>query len=544
MAPTAMKPERPQKSEKAGIELLEEATHVLRTAPIETLTTYYVGAIPFVLGFLYFWTDMSRSAFATQHLAEASLGTAGLFIWMKFCQALFAGRLRAQLGADGVPRYNAAEYGRILFVQAVIQPLGLFLIPIALVLGIPFGWVYAFFQNVTALGGPVSAPVSDVVKKAWKQTLLSQGQNHLILGIALVFGLCVSLNWIIVVMSIPGILKTLIGIESVFTHSPMAMLNTTFFAGIFGLSYLTIDPVLKAVYVLRCFYGESRQSGEDLKSDLKRFAAPLKQMAGVLLIFLLLISGSVVAPAQSAQPVSSAELNQRIDEVIHSSRYAWRLPRDPVAQAQTEDGAIARFFYAAGKMLRNVVRTVVTWIDRFFRSLFRRSNSRGPVGFSWSSSTLLLYGLLAAVVLALGVFITRTLRGKTLDPVVAEALPIRPVPDVNDENVSADQLPEDGWMAMARDLLDRGEFRLAMRAFYLASLAHLGQCNLISIARFKSNRDYENELRRRSHAFPELLPVFGANVLTLERIWYGRHDVNDEVVWEFASNVDRIRAVQ
>src|SRR5215471_7341425 len=101
VARTAMKPAGGQKSDKSGIELIEEATQVLRTAPIETLTTYYVGAIPFVLGFLYFWTDMSRSAFANQHLAEASLGTAALFIWMKFCQALFAGRLRAQLGVDG-----------------------------------------------------------------------------------------------------------------------------------------------------------------------------------------------------------------------------------------------------------------------------------------------------------------------------------------------------------------------------------------------------------------------------------------------------------
>jgi hypothetical protein len=539
-----MKPERRQKSEKAGIELLEEATHVLRTAPIETLTTYYIGAIPFVLGFLYFWTDMSRSAFASQHLAEASLGTAALFIWMKFCQALFAGRLRAQLTADEVPRYNVAGYGRILFAQAVIQPLGLFLIPIALVLGIPFGWVYAFYQNVTALAGPVSAPVSDVAKKAWKQTLLSQGQNHMILGIAVLFGLCVFLNWIIVVMAIPGILKTLIGVESVFTQSPTAMLNTTFFAGIFGLTYLTIDPLLKAVYVLRCFYGESRESGEDLKSDLKRFTAPFGQIAGALLILLLLTSASVAARAQSAAAVSSAELNQRIDEVIHSRRYAWRLPRDPVAQTQAEDGMIARFFYAAGRMLRSVLRTVVSWIDQFFQGLFGRSNSRGPAGFSWSSSSLLLYGLLAAVLLALGVFIFRTLRGKTSTLVVAEAAPIRSAPDVNDENVSADQLPEDGWITMARDLLARGEFRLAMRAFYLASLAHLGQRNLISIARFKSNRDYENELRRRSHAFPELLPVFGANILALERIWYGRHGVNDEAVREFASNVEKIRAVQ
>jgi hypothetical protein len=546
MAPTAMEPERRQNPDKPGIELLEEATQVLRTAPIATLTMYYVGAIPFVLGFLYFWTDMSRSAFASQHLAEASLGTAALFIWMKFCQALFAARLRAQVAADEVSPYTLAEYGRILFAQAVLQPLGLFLVPVALVLGIPFGWVYAFFQNLTAQAVPVSAAISDVAKKAWKQTLLSQGQNHLILGIALLFAMFVFLNWMIVAMSIPGILKTLIGVESVFTQSPVAMLNTTFFAGISGLTYLTIDPLLKAVYVLRCFYGESRQSGEDLKSDLKRFAASLSQMAGALLVLLLLTSGSVGAGTRGLTPlaVSSAELNQRIDEVIHSSRYAWRLPRDPLAQSQAEDGMIARFFYAAGRMLRSVLRTVVSWIDRFFEGLFGRSNSRGLSGFSWSSSSLLLYGLLAAVVLALAVFIIRTLRGKTSTPIVAEAVPIRPAPDVNDENVSADQLPEDGWMSMARDLLGRGEFRLAMRAFYLASLAHLGQCNLISIARFKSNRDYENELRRRGHAFPELLPVFGANVLALERIWYGRHGVNDEVVREFASNVDKIRAVQ
>jgi len=54
---------------------------------------------------------------------------------------------------------------------------------------------------------------------------------------------------------------------------------------------------------------------------------------------------------------------------------------------------------------------------------------------------------------------------------VSEA--IFPVPDLADENIRADQLPEDGWTKLARELLERGEFRLAMRAFYLASLAHL-----------------------------------------------------------------------
>src|ERR1019366_3929068 len=65
----------------AALELLEQAVHRLRDAPAATLATYYVGALPFVLGLLFFWADMSRSAFADQHVAGAALGVAGLFLW-------------------------------------------------------------------------------------------------------------------------------------------------------------------------------------------------------------------------------------------------------------------------------------------------------------------------------------------------------------------------------------------------------------------------------------------------------------------------------
>ena len=111
-----------------------------------------------------------------------------------------------------------------------------------------------------------------------------------------------------------------------------------------------------------------------------------------------------------------------------------------------------------------------------------------------------------------------------------------------DERVSADQLPEDQWTRLARDLLGKGEFRLALRAFYLSSLAHLAACGLIALARFKSNRDYERELNRRSHALPALGSTFSENVLTFDRVWYGLHEANEEMVQQFAGNVERIRA--
>jgi hypothetical protein len=117
------------------------------------------------------------------------------------------------------------------------------------------------------------------------------------------------------------------------------------------------------------------------------------------------------------------------------------------------------------------------------------------------------------------------------------------VPDLTDETIRADQLPEDGWTKLARQLLENGEYRLATRAYYLATLANLAQRNLVGIAHFKSNRDYESELHRRGHAIPGLAPVFGENLLMLERIWYGLHPADREFVQRFATNVDRIRGM-
>ena len=118
------------------------------------------------------------------------------------------------------------------------------------------------------------------------------------------------------------------------------------------------------------------------------------------------------------------------------------------------------------------------------------------------------------------------------------------ISSLRDENVGAEQLPEDGWTKLARELLERGELRLALRALYFASLAHLAARNLISIARFKSNRDYERELRRRGHSSPDLLSVFGDNLGSFERSWYGLHEVNRELVDQFAANVERMKAAR
>jgi hypothetical protein len=191
------------------------------------------------------------------------------------------------------------------------------------------------------------------------------------------------------------------------------------------------------------------------------------------------------------------------------------------------------------RFVRDVIKTVGEWIEKLLDWLFGGSGQRiKPSAFD-TMARALPYLLLLLVAVVLVVIFLRLRRPKKQAPVAAAVLPA--TPDISNENVGADQLPEDGWTNLARQLLERGDYRLAIRAFYLATLAHLAQRNLVGIARFKSNRDYERELQRRAHAIPSLLTLFSENLFTFERTWYGMHDVNRELVQQFAATVDRIR---
>lgn len=539
---------------KPAFDLIEEAVHLLRTAPPAALAAYYLGAVPFVLGFLFFWAGMSRSPFACLHLSNASFGIAVLFFWMKFCQTLFARRLRAQIAAENIPPMNFRDAAKICFTQSILQPLGLFLIPLSLLPLLPFAWVYAFFQNATALGAGDGGGLSKFLNKSWRQAALWPTQNNVTLAIMLGFGFYVFLNWTTVCLVLPDLFKMLFGIESAFSKSPSALLNSTFFAAMLGLTYLCVDPILKTIFVLRCFYGESLQSGEDLKAELKPFAISQKIAAAILISLALFLASPArgdspksTATTPAGQKISPADLDKAINQTIHERKYVWRMPREKIVGPDSQEGIFGEFFDAIGQTLRQWARDVSHWLDELLRKLFPRqpviSTSADSSGYGWIESVeILLYGLLAVVVAALAAFLFRVWRNRGKSPAAVPAQAIFSTPDILDENVGADQMPEDGWTQLARELLDRGEFRLAMRAFYLASLSHLAARNLIRIARFKSNRDYERELRRRAHAFPNLLSIFGDNISILERIWYGMHEVNRDLVNQFSANVERIKA--
>lgn len=546
-----------------ALDLIEEAIHLLRTAPAATLAVYYTGTAPFVLGLLFFWADMSRDPFASGHLADASLGMGLLFLWMKFWQTVFAQRVRAQRAAAAAPRLGFRRAIKILLIQMVWQPFGLFLIPLSFALVLPFSWIYAFFQNVTALDNG-EAGAREVFKKSMRQAGLWPGQNSIAILILAGFAIYVFMNWAVVCLTLPELCKMLFGIESKYTQSPRALLNSTFFAGMFGLTYLCVDPILKTVYALRCFYGESLESGEDLKAELKEFAASISKIAAaVVLVSFIVFSRPAFAtgnPPEAGKSapvqVSSAQLDGAINQTIHEQKYIWRMPREKLADTNAGEGMFARFLDRVWDLIRRWGGAVLHWIGKVFRAIFHwlgklldklfgggRSYNNSSSGTGWITSVqLLLWALVVLVATVLVILFYRVWLGRRKARRVVASEAILPVPDVADENTAADELPEEEWTKLGRELLARGELRLAMRAFYLASLSYLAGRNLISIARFKSNREYERELRRRGHSFPEMLSVFGQNISAFEASWYGMHEVSTDSINQFALNVEKIKS--
>src|SRR5580765_3961786 len=104
-----MKPTKKLQEGKGAVELSEEAFHLLRGVPASTLAGYYLGSLPFVLALLFFWSDMSRSAFAEQRLAAGALGLSLLFFWMKAWQAVFAQELLARLSGEAAPGWTVSR---------------------------------------------------------------------------------------------------------------------------------------------------------------------------------------------------------------------------------------------------------------------------------------------------------------------------------------------------------------------------------------------------------------------------------------------------
>jgi hypothetical protein len=549
-----------RRPEKGALEIIEEAGQLLRLAPVGIFFSYYLGTLPFVLGFLFFVIDMSCNGAARLHLVQMSLVVAVLFVWMKCWQAVFASRLRAFLEDSPQPAWKIGRILRLVCIQTTVVPWLMICLPLALLIALPFGWVYAFFQNM-AIFGDGEQGLKASLRSARQQALLWSGQNHKIILIFLLFTIIVFLNVCMAAWLIPLIFRTFLGVETVFSRNSLFFLNTTFLLAMACVTYLCVNPLVRAAYVLRCFYGESLSSGRDLLSEWRR----IRRCASQALVLIIVIPTSTMFfhgiihatpgipdPRQtsvSAGPaISPEELDSAISDVIGGVEYSWRFPHHQEVEESKDAGFVGQVLDTVGRWLKRIwgwSRSAVEWFLEWLAKLVPDEPAKPSTGFNLFGNVRLWLTILLVTVVLAAIWLLRAklLRGKTgPESAGKESAPVLSGADLSDENASADQLPEARWLALARDLLNQGELRLALRAFYFAALTHLAAQNLLTLSRFKSNRDYEREIRRRAHAFPGLINAFAENVVILERSWYGMHGVRQEAVRQFLDNYKRITA--
>jgi hypothetical protein len=506
--------------EHGAIEMLERAVGLLRSAPATTVVIYLTGAIPFTVGLLFFLADMTHSPFAFEHLGQASLAMGLLYVWKCCWQSVFCARLYRELAA---PPPRAGGLWQTISIQTALQPLGL-------MFAFPLPWLIAFFRNIALFAGLGALhPVRTAARQAgrWPR------QNSVILLVISLAWLLLFLNVLVLLMMLPVLGRMFLGIEGDLARLGAGLLNWTTLSIAASLTWLAIDPLLDAVYILRCFYGESVTSGDDLRSALRKATIA----AGLLLV---LLSPIQRARAQDVPParqrnvaVDPARLDSSIQEVIHRREFTWRAP----LQADKDQGRVVSWFHSIGETIGNIW----DWIQKRVRDWFRDQQSADSSGKGAAVTRRQLEVMIAIVVALVTAAAIFFFRGKRRPVVVAHVVQTAPVINLADESLTADQLPEDSWWKLAEELRSQGEHRLAMRALYLAGINNLAGRGLLSIRRWKTGLEYRRELDRRARAMPTLPPVFARGVALFELGWYGHRPVDQPLVEALMESIREMR---
>lgn len=282
-----------------------------------------------------------------------------------------------------------------------------------------------------------------------------------------------------------------------------------------------------------------------------RLKAPAVLSAARLHLAAVAVLAMLLTPALSAEPPAPAgvtpdNLDRSIRQTIDKREYKWRLPRES-KEDRILNGRKSDFWKSLDETVVKALDKIHDWAvaaAKWLRKLFRgesRPNSMKAPDLNWSASMEALIMVLIAVVASiLAIMLYRLWKRRSKPPASVEAKAVASVPDLTDENVPADKFEADEWMTLASDLIARGEFRLAIRAMFLACLTGLARREQVTIRRFKSNREYLRELARKAHDAPARLDAFSKNVTVLEQIWYGQHPATITTVNEFAGNQEII----
>lgn len=205
---------------------------------------------------------------------------------------------------------------------------------------------------------------------------------------------------------------------------------------------------------------------------------------------------------------SKEEERRKLAEILQRPEYARKVK---------EESAITR-----------LVQDFLKWLQKLFPK--PKPISPGSAGiFSTIAQVVVIALTLALLIFVLKLFLPRMLSGRRAKKKGKAKARI-----VLGERLEPDQTALD-LLSEAEALARRGELRSAIRKAYIALLVEMGDRKIISLAQYKTNRDYLRAVR-------EVEPLY-ANVKQLtdsfERHWYGLASATENDWLAFRSAYER-----
>ena len=247
------------------LKLLDQGAALLGARGFRPALWFYAGALPWCAGLLAVWTRLASWHTAAAAYAGAALLLSLLYAWHGFCSS------RAMEALDPAPPLPwAARCLRDLQntgMRAVWLVAGCFSFLI---------WTSTFY--VAGLYFPLELRAAPGRKAPARAALVESvrlsgswyKRQQLFALHCLLMAVCVAVNLAAAAFAVPYLLKSLLGVSSLWTRiSPrFLLLNSTFWIGLLLLTYLLMAPLVLAAAAVSYDELKNRRTGGDLRREL------------------------------------------------------------------------------------------------------------------------------------------------------------------------------------------------------------------------------------------------------------------------------------
>ena len=527
-----------------GLRVLEDAVQLLRRTPLSAFAWHAAGSVPFASAVVLFLIQAADSRPSDSQLAVGALVTAVTLAWMNCCRAVFAGYLLCQLNGRMMKPWTWGAVWRLAVSQTVLGATKLAALPVAVCSIFPLGFAVSFFRSAAALAVNADLDLFALCARAARVARFRPRRNWVVVALLALFFPLAFGNVALVLALLPQMVRILTGYESVFSRSGVYfVMNPVFLWSALACTWLVFDPLIQAAYCVSSFEADSQETGEDLRVAMRRIRSAATGAAAAVL---LVAAGLTLTPAplHANTSVSTSDLAHAVRMSAQAPEYDWS--RLPPPRPDPGEPWIVRVTKRGWEACQSAIEAIGDAVRQVFRWLFENKKLPEPAKRRALSKGLVplgVYLLIALTLVAAGLVAWR-LRVARESSAAVSGPPLNasgtPAPRPDEVNPLA--LPEQEWFGLADGYLREEQWRLAVRALYLASLAWLGGRQYLSIHLGKTNRQYERELGRRTGDVPIVRKLFAANVRIFESAWYGMHELEAADAIRFRNAVDEIVA--